>query len=125
MNEAKDFRPHFNEKELKFMLEVLKYAEHFLDSQEDAYKRLESRLYELKRQVRIGNTTVWRELVQAKEEFQNVQGYPMWILQQRNMLRSLTRRLECILKGGKAHRHMIYDYNLTKALGSSFRTKNT
>jgi len=128
----REFRPRLSDKEISFILELMKFAEHFLDSQEKNYKSLESRLYELRKEVRIGNTTVWRELKATKEQLAQLNGFPtwtrenerlahvvglpMWIYQQRSMLRRLTHRFESILNGGKAHRHRVYDFELNQAL---------
>jgi len=112
----KEFRPHFSSKEIQYLLRVVKYAEHFLDAKEREYNSLEARLYELHKQVQRGNTSNWKELKPTKEQLQDMRGLPMWILHQRFMCRSLTCRLESILRGGKAHRHSLYGSLLNQAL---------
>lgn len=127
MSEVKDFRPHLSSREIRFLLNVIGYAQRFMDSQEQNYKRIDWRMEEIKRELRRGcmDMNLVRELKALKEQFDNAKALPFWIHEQRNMLDSLKRRLESILKGGKAHRHWLYNFNLKQAMPKSNGTKNT
>ncbi len=60
-------------------------------------------MYRLRREVHKGNTSVWRELKEAREELKSYGNLEVALINYRGVCRSLKRRFEAMLKGGKLH----------------------
>jgi len=114
MSECKQLRPRLTKREIQFLLDSLKYTLILVDRKEQEYKELQRRVYRLRLEVRKGNTMVWKELKETKEELKQMGNFEAIALHYRSVCNSLIRRLEGLLKGGKLHTGLWAEYSLSQ-----------